>query len=712
MGWVSDFSTLLGAGERIEQLFGGSDGIDLAALEKILQNMFDNLLAEIKQVFSQDLTDTAAATAAGVAQTAHDFLAVDYVNAQRARVSQGQLWDLLTADTSGASLQALSAQASTMTTWASSNPLSMAQQTLALALTIYTLIVAIRRERAANSPDPNMRAAELTSMRAYAALAVNRLQPLLNSVRDARLGSISPSPLNPYQNPQHNGSMKIKDFGRDPQFSDRVYYYAVTDSWNRPAGSSQQVLVAWELAPRASGLWGPPSGALWPQISEAYNNYVKLAGGGADSDMAQWQQQLTQVITTGSKFADIPGSSWGLTSTRPGLSASGWLPPLVTLGSWLYQAQITLQSLEQLSLKGHACVFSETVVSVSQHPIDLRGMLRPGTLTPPLQFPSQNPPSAVVPSADGRYAYIVHQPIPPGISPICQYAIAADGTLLPAILSSLQAPGIATGLAVSPDGRSAYVTANSQDSPPSTNQVMQCSVAADGSLSLKTPPSVITAIGSGPGAIAISADGEHAYIANRFDNSVTHIPIAPDGTLLLPSTRVETGNYPIAIALSADGKSAYVANISDGTVWQYLIATDGTLSPQNPASLRTTGTGGQQAIALSGDGLSAYVVGRGINNVCQFSISAAGTLSPKSPATVTTGSMPTGIALSDDGLCAYVICSGDGTVWLYSIAPDGTLSAMTAPPATPGQDPATMVAIPAPTVQGAAIIALLPTVNS
>ena len=115
MGWVSDFTTYLGLGEEIASIFTGGD--DVGALESFLENMFATLLSEIEQVFEQGLTNNLAATAVGgAAQTAKDFLAVDYVNVQRAGESDAQLWTLLSADTSGPSLQALSAQASTMTT--------------------------------------------------------------------------------------------------------------------------------------------------------------------------------------------------------------------------------------------------------------------------------------------------------------------------------------------------------------------------------------------------------------------------------------------------------------------------------------------------------------------------------------------------------------------------------------------------------------------
>jgi len=693
MDWVSGFSTFLGLGEQLKNFFSGGD----QALESWLTNMFSILLTEIEQVFSQGLTEVEVATASGVAQTAQDFLAIDYVNAQQAQETDAQLWSLLSTDTSGPSLQALSAQASTMTTWAKDNATSLAQRTVSLALTIYSLIVALRRERAKHGPDQRTRAAEAASMRAYAALAASRIHPILDSVLQARLADISGVTAG-------SANVVLPSPGRGVMNPETTYYWlAVTDSWNpsstpQPAPSKPpQVLMTLQNA----GVW--PNSDMATQMATARGMYIQLASGGSDSDMAQWSQQLTQLVTTSSYFQLQP--PWNLpqaTPTAPGLPAL--LTSVTATGGWLYNGRITLQSLDLLSLKGRAYVFSQTAGPASQHPIDFGGRLRGGAFTPPLQFPAQLVwMTAVVLSADGKHAYAIFQnPGGTGNGAICQYAITADGTLWPTILSSLPTPATPTSLALSPDGRSAYVTAYAGSSPDlSANQVMQCSIAADGSLSPKSP-AVTT--GAAPSAIAISADGKHAYVANSVDNTVTHFPVASNGTLLAASATVATGAWPAAITLSADGNSAYVGN--ENSVSQYSIATDGTGMLSRLASLATDH--GVRAIALSGDGLSAYVVCTAISKVFQFSIGTGGTLSPKSPATVTTGSTPQAIALSDDGLCAYVPCSGDGTVWQYSIASDGTLSVLALPLATPVQNPAATVQNPAPTVQNPAMIALLP----
>src|SRR5271165_4830049 len=117
MQGVNALSTLLSIGSSLKNIFDPSN--DSAEIIAALQQMLANLLAEIKQVFLDDLTDAAIATAAGVAQSAHDFLAVDYVNAETAGMSKAELWTLLTSDTSVSRLSDLVAQTSIMLSWSS-----------------------------------------------------------------------------------------------------------------------------------------------------------------------------------------------------------------------------------------------------------------------------------------------------------------------------------------------------------------------------------------------------------------------------------------------------------------------------------------------------------------------------------------------------------------------------------------------------------------
>jgi DNA-binding beta-propeller fold protein YncE len=140
-------------------------------------------------------------------------------------------------------------------------------------------------------------------------------------------------------------------------------------------------------------------------------------------------------------------------------------------------------------------------------------------------------------------------------------------------------------IAVSPDGRSVYVT-NHQD-----ESISQYDVGAGGRLSPKTPAAVATS-GSTPGGIALSPDGKSAYVADS-KGFVLQFAIGPGGSLsALAPAKVAAGTAPIAVAISPDGHSVYVANFTgspekNGSVSQYDIGAGGLLSPKAPPTVPT-----------------------------------------------------------------------------------------------------------------------------
>jgi Putative Ig domain/Lactonase, 7-bladed beta-propeller len=90
-----------------------------------------------------------------------------------------------------------------------------------------------------------------------------------------------------------------------------------------------------------------------------------------------------------------------------------------------------------------------------------------------------------------------------------------------------------------------------------------------------------------PVVLAVSPDGKSAYVTNQNENTVSQYTIEPSGALSpkTPAT-VATGASPQGVAVSPDGASAYVTNRSDNTVSQYAIdPLSGALSPQTPASV-------------------------------------------------------------------------------------------------------------------------------
>src|SRR5215218_2195682 len=154
-----------------------------------------------------------------------------------------------------------------------------------------------------------------------------------------------------------------------------------------------------------------------------------------------------------------------------------------------------------------------------------------------------------------------------------------------------------------------------------------------GALQALTPPTVTT--GSGPRAVAVSPDGKSAYVTNWNAGTVSQYDVNPATGVLSAKApaAVAAGSTPFGVAVSPDGRSAYVTHEVGFTVSQYDInPTTGALSAKTPA---TVAAGPSRGVAVSPDGKSAYVTDWDITAVFQYNVDpTTGALSPKTPATV------------------------------------------------------------------------------
>jgi DNA-binding beta-propeller fold protein YncE len=319
--------------------------------------------------------------------------------------------------------------------------------------------------------------------------------------------------------------------------------------------------------------------------------------------------------------------------------------------------------------------------AVSQYDIGLGGLLAP--LSPPTVTAGQAPQGVAV-SPDGRSVYVANASFGPpfGQGNISQYDVRADGTLKPkhpptVFVGGGTPDGGPTGIAVSPDGKSVYVTA-------CAGGAFQLDVAADGTLSLKDPPGV--PIDNCPLGVAVSPNGESVYITNFQSGVISQYDVGPGGKLSPKDPPVvhDGGGAPEGIAVSPDSQSVYVADWSSATVSQFDVGPGGALSLKDPP----TAAAGERPVdvAVSPDGTSVYVADRGSDRVSQYDVGADGALSPKRPRTVDTDDDPWGLAVSADGRSVYVANRLSDDVSQYDVGPDGTLSPKSQPtvPATDG----------------------------
>jgi len=145
--------------------------------------------------------------------------------------------------------------------------------------------------------------------------------------------------------------------------------------------------------------------------------------------------------------------------------------------------------------------------------------------------------------------------------------------------------------------------------------------------------------------VAVTPDGKHAYVTtNKFDNTVLVIDTASNmvvATVLLPS-----GSFPEGVAVAPDGKHVYVANSNRGTVSVIDTATNTVVGTPIPVGF------GPFGIAVTPDGKHAYVTNASSSSNNVSVIDTASNTAVGAPIPV--GSGPFGVAITPDGKHVYV----------------------------------------------------------
>lgn len=306
------------------------------------------------------------------------------------------------------------------------------------------------------------------------------------------------------------------------------------------------------------------------------------------------------------------------------------------------------------------------------------------------------------------------------------------------------------GMAITPDGKFAYVANNNNYGVTTGNYISVLDLTTN--MPLAPIPSVTF---NQPYTVTLSTDGSKAYVTNSAGSTITIIDTAtntvtgtitgfdgPSGmaingttayvnnygasggvgsgngttvsvvnllTLAIVAT-ITTDQAPAALALSPDGTQLYVANYTTGLAGAGTLQVIATAS--NTVIQTISGFSGPFGIAVSPDGTRAYVSNFGSNNFDPFGTTVAvvnltlGTI----VATVTVGIQPSGIAVSPDGKHVYVsnyntlyqvgsptfsgLTSGQGTVNVIDTATNTLLPITIAV----GQSPANIAVSPSGSV--------------
>lgn len=218
------------------------------------------------------------------------------------------------------------------------------------------------------------------------------------------------------------------------------------------------------------------------------------------------------------------------------------------------------------------------------------------------------------------------------------------------------------GLAFSPDGGLLFVAGGG------ANEVYAYAKGAEGRF---TPAAAIPVAGY-PTSLAMSPDGKTLYVTDNLANTLTAIRL--DGTRATSQTTIPVGSYPFAIAVSPDGNEVYVSNwgSSSLSIVDAVTMQEETQIPLWAAPVKDAVDVGTLpgSIVLSKNGSTAYVSEADENAIAVVDIAdrrVTERLSVDPYRGAPAGIAPNGLALSPGGRRLYTTEGMLNAVGVYSL---------------------------------------------
>ncbi|WP_165975746.1 beta-propeller fold lactonase family protein [Actinomadura rubrisoli] len=276
-----------------------------------------------------------------------------------------------------------------------------------------------------------------------------------------------------------------------------------------------------------------------------------------------------------------------------------------------------------------------------------------------------------------------------GTADISTFTIGPDGRLT-RLDPPVKTGDDPRGIALTPDGRTAYAVSN--------GQVGVYAVDAQGRLSPRGRPEPT---GPTPFGVAVRPNGRTLYVTDHDDGTVSVFTIGGDGTLTRLGRPVPVGgDTPNGVAASTDGRFLFVSEGvplagNRGRLFTFSIGRDGALTPLgDPIVFESAGEG----LSVTPDGRFVYLTTTVTDQIFGFRLSATGALTPVPGSPFQAPARPVGAAPTPDSRALYVTVGEFGTtpngVWGFRIAADGSLTRVEPEPFASGAAPIWATATP------------------
>jgi YVTN family beta-propeller protein len=258
--------------------------------------------------------------------------------------------------------------------------------------------------------------------------------------------------------------------------------------------------------------------------------------------------------------------------------------------------------------------------------------------------------------------------------PIAYVVNSGDGTVTPIDLATgvtetpIPVGADPTSIAITPDGRTAYVTNYGSSCPGS------CTVTPI-DLSTDTAEQPIT-VDNGANSVAVTPDGAMAFDVDAASSTGNIYPI--DVATNTAGTAIATNANPYAVAISPNGSTAYVSNppvtsIEPSEVLPVNVTNDSVGSPITVGGTNSDASG----LAITPDGTTLYVADSGSESIVPVDLSTQTAGSP-----ISVGTDPVAVAVTPSGTTAFAVVAGSN-----SVVPIDTASETAGTPIQVGDSP-------------------------
>jgi PKD repeat protein len=302
---------------------------------------------------------------------------------------------------------------------------------------------------------------------------------------------------------------------------------------------------------------------------------------------------------------------------------------------------------------------------VAQLAVDAGGALAP--LVPP-SLPAVLPRRLTM-TPDGESLYVTAGY--PGHGRVLQYDVSAGGIATPKDPAAVEAGVLPVAVAMHPGGEVLYVADRWG------SEVLSYAVAPGGGLESRDSLS----LHDSPAGIAVAPDGRSAYVI--VGQWVKRLAVGADSELLAESlVAVGTGGKLTDVTLTPDGRYLY-ATSADSRIFQFQVGEQGLLSRMPSAAVPVSEQTKLASIAVSPDGTNVYAAGRSYSHgppsgrLFQFTVGQDGGLVPKDPpGLVVPRAKLRDLALTPNGRTLY---AAGGDLHLFDVDSSG-LATPEAPP--------------------------------